>query len=193
MRVLVVDDEERIRKTWARGLKQAGHEVSACGSVASALRLLKREAAWDAVLLDIYLADGTGDELLKQMSAEQLRSVAVVSAYLAPRHAVELDGSGAFVSPKPTGVEDLLLLVDFLVQRRAAGLDSELRSRAWARRHKLSTRQAEILVLAVAGLTNDQIAQQLSCSKHSIDTHWSRIFHKTNVRGRAVVIAAASA
>lgn len=189
MRVLLVDDEERIRKTWRRALEDEGHELVGCRSIKNATPLLKQE--WDVILLDIYLPDGEGPELLRHMSAEQVRSVAVFSAYLETRHSVELDRQGVLASAKPTKIPQMMSLIDRIVERRSQmGPTSEQRARAWAKRHKLTARQTEVLVLGVRGMGNDQIAETLGCGGRPIETHWKRISDNTGLRGRAAIVAA---
>jgi len=52
----------------------------------------------------------------------------------------------------------------------------------------LTQREAEILGLIAAGLTNPEIAARLFLSNHTIKTHISRIFAKTGSRDRAAAI-----
>jgi DNA-binding NarL/FixJ family response regulator len=52
----------------------------------------------------------------------------------------------------------------------------------------LTHREAEILVLIGAGLTNPEIAERLYLSNHTVKTHVNRIFAKTGSRDRAAAI-----
>jgi DNA-binding NarL/FixJ family response regulator len=49
---------------------------------------------------------------------------------------------------------------------------------------KLSERQIEILALVAVGATNDEIADRLCISPHTVKTHLYRIFKKINVPNR---------
>ena len=66
--VLVVDDEESIRNPIRRYLQQHGYEVSTAGTGEDALRALQRQAS-ACVLLDVYLPDGSGIELVPRILA----------------------------------------------------------------------------------------------------------------------------
>jgi response regulator RpfG family c-di-GMP phosphodiesterase len=66
--ILVVDDEESIRSPIRRYLQQHGYDVSTAGSGEDALRALKREPP-ACVLLDVYLPDGSGVELVPRLLA----------------------------------------------------------------------------------------------------------------------------
>ncbi len=48
----------------------------------------------------------------------------------------------------------------------------------------LNSRELEILQLAIEGMSNNDIAKQLSISKRTVDTHFSSIFGKLSVRSR---------
>lgn len=62
MRVLIVDDEVRIRVGLVRVLMRRGFTMDQAGSAAEA-RALLRDRAYDAVLLDWQLPDETGIDL----------------------------------------------------------------------------------------------------------------------------------
>ncbi len=66
--ILVVDDEIGIRELLSEILSDEGHVVSAADSAASA-RVLRRDAAPDLILLDIWMPDTDGVTLLKEWVA----------------------------------------------------------------------------------------------------------------------------
>ena len=49
---------------------------------------------------------------------------------------------------------------------------------------KLTERQIEILALTAVGATNDEIADKLCISHHTVKTHLYKIFRKINVPNR---------
>jgi DNA-binding response OmpR family regulator len=63
-RVLLVEDEERLRGILARYLRRRGHHVIEARSVADARNALDLEGV-DVLLLDINLSDETGWDLLR--------------------------------------------------------------------------------------------------------------------------------
>ncbi len=66
MRILVVEDDAGIASGLCSNLHQRGYAVDVCNSVASAWSALRAEH-FDAVLLDLGLADGDGSELLRRL------------------------------------------------------------------------------------------------------------------------------
>lgn len=68
MRILVVEDDAGIADGLVANLSQRGYAVDLCASVAGAWRALCSER-FDAVVLDLGLADGDGAELLQRVRA----------------------------------------------------------------------------------------------------------------------------
>jgi DNA-binding NarL/FixJ family response regulator len=64
-----------------------------------------------------------------------------------------------------------------LIQQDARGV-KEVRQKI------LSRREAEVLSMIVEGATNEEIAEKLCVSKHTVKTHLYNIFKKINVRSR---------
>jgi len=67
--VLIVDDEADIRESLQAILSEEDYAITTAGTAAEALELL-RDADYQAVLLDIWLPDGDGLEVLKQIRGE---------------------------------------------------------------------------------------------------------------------------
>jgi DNA-binding NarL/FixJ family response regulator len=55
-------------------------------------------------------------------------------------------------------------------------------------RNDLSEREVEIIELVATGLTNQEIAQQLTISKRTVDNHVSNIFTKTGAKNRVALL-----
>jgi DNA-binding response OmpR family regulator len=74
MRLLIVEDEEHLAQAIARGLRRSGHAVDvALAAVEAELRLTA--GAYDLVLLDWNLPDGTGLELCRRIVAGELSGI----------------------------------------------------------------------------------------------------------------------
>lgn len=58
--VLLVDDEPLVRRSFQRGLTQAGMNVVAVASAASALEILRRGECFDVVVTDVMMPDMDG-------------------------------------------------------------------------------------------------------------------------------------
>lgn len=78
MRILVVEDDAGIAGGLRANLQQRGYAVDVCDGVAAAWRALRAER-FDAVLLDLGLADGDGGELLRSLRLSPAAEGAVPS------------------------------------------------------------------------------------------------------------------
>jgi two-component system OmpR family response regulator len=121
MRVLVVEDEPKMAKLLARGLREEGHAADVAGSGEDAL-WMARAAPYDAIVLDVMLPglDGFG-------TCRRLRSAGVWAPVLmlTARDAVEdrivgLDAGADDYLLKPFSFGELLARLRALV-RRAPG------------------------------------------------------------------------
>ncbi len=67
-RILIVDDEEGMRRLLSRVLAREGYETSTVGSGAEALRLVATER-FDLVVTDIKMPEMDGLQLLAELKA----------------------------------------------------------------------------------------------------------------------------
>ena len=80
MRVLVIEDDEKIQAFISKGLRQDGHTVDTAGTGNDGLALWEA-ARYDAVVLDIMLPERSGISILKHMrNAGDMTPVLVLSA-----------------------------------------------------------------------------------------------------------------
>src|SRR5580692_3744822 len=80
--VLIVDDEAEIRESLESILKEEGYLVTTAATAGEALDLL-RDAAYDVVLLDIWLPDRDGLETLTEIRhmGENVPEVIIISGH----------------------------------------------------------------------------------------------------------------
>src|SRR5271163_2024900 len=81
--ILIVDDEAEIRESLGEILKEDGYAVTATASASEAMVLL-RDASYDVLLLDIWLPDRDGLEVLteiRSLEIESLPEVIIISGH----------------------------------------------------------------------------------------------------------------
>jgi len=119
--VLVVDDEADIRSSLEEILREEGYGVAGAESAAEAKTLLE-DAAYDVVLLDIWLPDRDGLDMLKEIheSPEQSRpEVVIISGHGTIETAVKATKLGAYdFLEKPLSIERTLIVVKNAVEAR---------------------------------------------------------------------------
>ncbi|MGQ7960031.1 sigma-54-dependent response regulator transcription factor AlgB [Pseudomonas sp. SP16.1] len=94
-RILLVDDETAILRTFRYCLEDQGHEVATASSAAQAEALLQRQV-FDLCLLDLRLGDDDGLDVLAQMRVQApWMRVVIVTAHSAVDTAVDAMQAGA--------------------------------------------------------------------------------------------------
>ncbi|WP_033729163.1 response regulator [Pseudomonas putida] len=79
-RILLVEDDDLQRESIARLIGDEDVEITAVGLAQEALALL-RENVYDCMIIDLKLPDMLGNELLKRMTAEDIRAFPPVIVY----------------------------------------------------------------------------------------------------------------
>jgi DNA-binding NtrC family response regulator len=117
-RILVVDDEEKLRRVIELQLATAGFEVEKAASAEEALKVVERA---DLVLTDLKLPGMDGLELLAAIRRQNMRSpVIVMTAFGSVEVAVEAMKSGAVdFLLKPFSLDHLLAVVHKALEVRA--------------------------------------------------------------------------
>ncbi|MBN1944133.1 MAG: sigma-54-dependent Fis family transcriptional regulator [Bradymonadales bacterium] len=109
-RILVVDDEENIRRMLEMLLRKEGYEVALASDGEAALQLV-REGEYDTVLCDVRMPKLSGIELLERIQSEEHHTtVIVMSAYGSVDSAIEAMKRGAYdYLSKPFKKDEVLL------------------------------------------------------------------------------------
>jgi two-component system copper resistance phosphate regulon response regulator CusR len=128
MRVLVVDDSERVRKTLATGLRGHGMAVETAADGAEALTMLNG-LSFDLVVLDLMMPRVDGTQVLKALKGRaQKPRILVLSARDQVEDRVDALNLGADdYLVKPFAFEELLARLLALRRRSFAEASPELR------------------------------------------------------------------
>jgi DNA-binding NarL/FixJ family response regulator len=211
-RVLIADDQELIRTGFrliltARGIDVVGEAADGADAVAAERRLRP-----DVVLMDIRMPIMDGLEATQRILEHSPRCrVLMLTTFDLDRYVyaalaigasgfllkdVSADHLAAAVRLVDTG--DALLAPSItrrLVQRFAAGDQYVGERPSTPTIHRdlavLTPRELEVLTLLGRGLSNTELAQQLTLSEATVKTHVARIFAKLTLRDRAQAVVLA--
>ena len=121
MKILIVEDQQRLGQFLERGLKEQAYTVKWLRTCAEARDALA-DSPYDVILLDLTLPDGDGIDLLRQWRKSNFNEPVMI---LSARDAVEdrikgLDVGADDYLPKPFSFEELLARMRSLVRRHSA-------------------------------------------------------------------------
>ncbi|RIK98593.1 MAG: Fis family transcriptional regulator [Proteobacteria bacterium] len=132
-RILIVDDEDSIRRSLSGLLSDEGYEVASAGDGDAALAALRGDGEPDLVLLDIAMPGRDGMSVLEEVRARWPElPVVMMSGHGNIETAVRATRLGAFdFIEKPLSVEKLLLTLQHAIDvARLASENQRLRAQA---------------------------------------------------------------
>ena len=128
--ILIVDDEEVVRRSHLRSLESAGCNAQVAGDGTEAIRVMEQQP-FDVILLDLRMPGLDGMDVLKTIKERWPDSeVVVITGYPTIESAKESVRLGAFnYLAKPVGPDDVIKAAnDAITQKRwALRSDSEFK------------------------------------------------------------------
>ena len=139
----MLEDEETLQRAIERHLRRAGVEVVVCGTVAQAVEELTSGARVHAAVLDLWLPDGRGLDVLAHMPANGVRPRAIVMTAEASIdsavHAMRLGVVDYLLKPFSMGALDAALArvtTPHVVESRGIGAAEDREgARGWRNRY----------------------------------------------------------
>jgi len=157
--VLVVDDEEGIRKALERFLTRLGYQVAVAWNATEALARLAADHP-QAMLCDIRMPETTGVELLPKVLAQDPDlAVIMLTAIDEPRTAIECLKLGAYdYLIKPVDLDELELSLQHALRQRQLELDRRQLEQWLAREVAVRTRELEERTASIEEIALDALA-----------------------------------
>jgi DNA-binding NarL/FixJ family response regulator len=210
VRVLLADDQPLLRMAF-KGIIDSAPDLEVVGEAASGQEAveLARQTRADVVLMDIRMPDMDGLTATRLITADEDLagvSVLVITTFDFDEYVFQALRAGAsgFLGK---GVEPAELIEAIRTVDRGDALLSPAATRALIARFLtqpdrgspqapdrlavLTDRERQVLALVAAGLSNDDIAQQLVVSPHTTKTHVKRAMVKLGAHDRAQLVVIA--
>jgi DNA-binding NarL/FixJ family response regulator len=199
--VLLVDDDGAFRRRAAQMLRICGHRCAIATGVEDGLARIEAGPV-DLLVVDQHMGDGTAFDLLQRLPARhRLLPTIVVTETPDVDSAVQaLQMSVADYVAKPA--TDLPARCDAALARsqmRRALYQSAVATGATGpppapqprplALHRLSPRQVDVVALLGEGLSNQQLAERLGISLHTVKNHLKAIFRRLEVGSRLELVS----
>jgi two-component system, LuxR family, response regulator FixJ len=181
-RLLLVEDDELTRRSAARILLHAGHQIDEAATIGRARELLGTHA-YERAILDVRLPDGDGLDLLDWIRARgSSMDVLVVTGQddrgLAAR--AFLLGAVLVFKPAPSDVIRQFAMPSKAPPAPTEKTDVSLVARRFAVEHHLSPRQTELLLQVARGTPRRALAPVLAVEENTVKTMVRQILEKTD-------------
>ncbi len=189
-RILVVDDELMLARVLAGYAERLGCEADSASDGSMAL-LMASQKHYDVVVTDLNMPNLNGHELMAALGRlPGAPRVIVITGHATLDAAIECLRRGASdFLVKPFETEEFL---ESLSKALARGISSEFKEPDWEsveEKYSLTRRQMEILTAFYrTGKSNQDLADELFLSPHTVKSHLRAAFDKLGVDNRAQLI-----
>ena len=197
-RLLVVDDEPNLLRAVAGTLRAEGYEVQTARSGAEALaRVL--ESIPDLIVSDIRMPGMSGFALARQLrSSPQTDLIPIVFLTAKDETSDRIEGFRAGVDAyitKPFEPDELVAIISNILSRvqrthaRVAQLvtASQPKEDDFIPDEELTEAENRVAGAVARGLSNKEVAAELSISARTVENHISRILAKKNFSNRVEI------
>jgi len=203
VKLLLVDDHEVVR-TGLRMLLENQPHIIIIGEASTGLQALEMADSLnpDVVVMDITLPDISGIEATRQLRLSHPdMPVVALTIHEDEQYFFEMLQAGASgYVPKRAAPEDLINAIQavhagevYIYPTLAKMLVADFISRASEGVNKatvngLTPREQEVLAVLAEGLSNDEIADKLAISRHTVARHRENVMRKLNLHSRSELV-----
>ena len=202
IRVLLCEDDDRVRLGLARGLAALGFDV--VGAVPSGEEALDQVArlAPDVLLLDLELPGMSGLDVIARLGRAAAPQILVLTTFDDEQKVYQamLGGAAGYLTKRSS----LSRIAEAIRDVHAGGsvIDPPLARRFWnlfqsqvghsaQDPYGLTPEEVELLTLVGRGLTNPELGRAVGRSRRAVKADLERIYRKLGVRGRVDAVVKA--
>ena len=186
MPFFVIEDHPLYRESLATLLRRIrlGETVVELDRVGGLPASVKKHGAPEVICLDLTLSDSLGMSGVREVKHHYPNSLLIV---VSEQSSDEIEnqcleaGADAYIS-KLSETKDLFLSLRTLLLPDSTLDEDDLSA------SRLSKRQVQLLAALAQGLSNQEIAEHLGISEHTVKVHLWRLFRRLGVKSRTQAI-----
>lgn len=166
-KILIVDDDANMRDSVNDNLEAAGYETAQAGSTAEAVAQVKK-SAFDVILMDYNLTDGTGIDAIKQIRALDAKSqILMITAHASLDTALKaIQESVDDFLTKPVNFDQLMRAIDKSLEKMRLKQENERLivdlQKVNDQLSRLSAMKSKFMSMASHDLSNSLMTLQVS-------------------------------
>jgi len=116
LRVLIVDDEDKIRQGTAVFMGKFFDDVVCADNGEAALKMFKEDGPYDVILTDMEMPKMRGDRLAQEIKTIDLNPfIAIMTG--SPKEDIQSIKNCDMYLPKPIGIEEMLKMMDIIIKK----------------------------------------------------------------------------
>lgn len=189
--IALVDDDGAVLDSLSLYLVSKGYQVRCLTSAAALLDALDTRLAVDCIVSDVRMPGLSGIDLHRTLVARGSRCpLILITGHGDIETAVAAIKAGAYdFLQKPFDEQRLVSAIENAVSQSNKELvDVQELSELEAKVAELSERQHQVMMLAVQGCTNKEIARQLEISVRTVESYRSWVMERTGARNLAELV-----
>ena len=178
--VYLIDDDNSMRDSLARMLRDVGYSIQDFESATSFLQN-SLPVAPAVIVLDMQMPDVSGLDLMERLEKLGRKTpIVFLSGQSHPQQIVKGLKKGALdFLFKPFNIDELLQAIDQALEYDQKQLKRNLKDSEIKRNfNTLTPREKEVCILLVEGLMNKEIAERLGTTDATIKVHKARVMEK---------------